>query len=370
MVPQDSSLAEIDGDLLKDFLDDFSEKQRNLERDLMQLESDPSNEALLAEVFRAVHTIKGNAGFCKMDPVCRFAHVLEELLQALRSGRIFFSAQLSEVVLLSMDRLEGIVHHFIAGEAQEVELNSKIEESLKLIAEGGSGEIYSLVQYTLCQLSDSFEDLGGDFDLSGQVDESEAELSSQLERELDYFYLLMRQSEQRSIFWLGRGERALALAMEMNALAGSPIPPYKLTAAIYLHDFAMGLLPEFVIAKHDKFSDEEMRLLRNHPVIAAQLVECTSEWSGVSEMVLQHHERIDGEGYPQGLKEGAICEGAKLISIVDAYVSQIRPRADRLHKRSVMQAMLEINKNKGTQFSEDWVKVLNTVIKHRYLKES
>ncbi|MCF6218943.1 MAG: Hpt domain-containing protein [Gammaproteobacteria bacterium] len=359
--------SEVDGDLLKDFLEDFVEKQRELEGDLMRLEAGPDDQELLANIFRAVHTIKGNACFCKMEPVSQFAHSLEELLQVLRVGTMSFSPQLGEVVLLSMDRLNTIVQCFVAGESQEVEQNKKIEESLTDISSVQGGEQYAAIQYSLCLLSESFDDLGSDFDLSAESGEADSAASCGLEGDLDYFYLLMKQCEQRSIFWQGRGERILALAMEMNALAGTPVEPYKLTAAIYLHDFAMGLLPEFIISKNERLNESELAQLRNHPLVAAQLVERLSGWEGVSEMILQHHERVDGNGYPKQLKGDAICEGAQLISVVDAYISLTRPRADRLHKRSVMRAILELNNNKSTQFSERWVRVLNTVVKQHYL---
>ncbi len=361
---------EIDGDLLKDFLEDFVEKQRELEGDLTHLEADPDDKELLANIFRAVHTIKGNACFCKMDPVSQFAHSLEELLQVLRSGKMSFTPQLGEVVLLSMDRLNTIVECFVAGEPQDIEGNRKIEESLTDICGVQGGEQYAAIQYSLCLLSESFDDLGSDFDLSAESGEADSAASCGMEGDLDYFYLLMKQCEQRSLFWQGRGERTLALAMEMNALAGTPVEPYKLTAAIYLHDFAMGLLPEFIISKNERLNEDELAQLRNHPVVAAQLAERLPGWESVSEMILQHHERIDGNGYPKKLKGDAICEGAQLISVVDAYISLTRPRADRLHKRSVMRAILELNNNKATQFSERWVRVLNTVIKQHYLNPS
>ncbi|VAW89789.1 hypothetical protein MNBD_GAMMA18-2481 [hydrothermal vent metagenome] len=361
---------EVDGDLLNDFLEEFVEKQRDIEGDLMRLEADPTDGELLANIFRAVHTIKGNACFCKMEPVSQFAHSLEELLQAVRSGAISFTPQLSEVVLLSMDRINTIVQCFVASEPQEVEQNHKIEQSLLAISSVQSGERYAAIQYSLCLLSDSFDDLGSDFDLSAESSEADAAASCGLEGDLDYFYLLMKQSEQRSIFWQGRGERVLSLAMEMNAIAGTPIEPYKLTAAIYLHDFAMGLLPEFIISKNERLSDDELLLLHNHPLIAAQLMGRLPGWDGVREMIFQHHERLDGKGYPQQLTGDDICDGAQLIGVVDAYISLTRPRADRLHKRSVMRAILELNNNKETQFSARWVTVLNTVIKQRYLKRS
>ncbi len=361
---------DVDGDLLNDFLEDFVEKQRELEGDLMRLEANPADEALLANIFRAVHTIKDNACFCKMEPVSQFAHSLEGLLQAARSGVVSFTPQLSEVVLLSMDRLNTIVQCFVAGEPQQVEQNLQVEESLLSISNVQSSERYAAIQYSLCLLSDNFDDLGSDFDLSAENNEGDAAVSGGLEGDLDYFYLLMKQSEQRSIFWQDRGERILSLAMEMNGIAGTPIEPYKLTAAIYLHDFAMGLLPEFIISKNEQLGDSELVLLHNHPLIAAQLVERLSDWGGVREMILQHHERIDGKGYPQQLKGDDICDGAQLIGVVDAYISLTRPRADRLHKRSVMRAILELNNNKDTQFSSHWVTVLNTVIKQRYLKRS
>ena len=79
-------------------------------------------------------------------------------------------------------------------------------------------------------------------------------------------------------------------------------------------------------------------------------------------MILQHQEKLDGSGYPNKLPADMICDGARILAIVDAYYAMTNYRADREHKRSKLRAISEINACIGTQFCEEWVKVFNSIM--------
>jgi HD-GYP domain-containing protein (c-di-GMP phosphodiesterase class II) len=77
-------------------------------------------------------------------------------------------------------------------------------------------------------------------------------------------------------------------------------------------------------------------------------------------IVMQHHERTDGTGYPLGIKEDDICEGAKLLAIVDTYDAMTHPRAHNEDKvLSKKEAVIEINRSAKGQFSMKWVRLFN-----------
>lgn len=93
-------------------------------------------------------------------------------------------------------------------------------------------------------------------------------------------------------------------------------------------------------------------------------------WEEAALMIYHHHERPDGQGYPQQLGRTKICPGAKLIAIADSFFSITNTRADRTHKRSILRAVSEINAYSGTQFDEETVDAFNQMIKHTYTKSN
>lgn len=79
-------------------------------------------------------------------------------------------------------------------------------------------------------------------------------------------------------------------------------------------------------------------------------------------MVLQHQEMHDGGGYPSRLKGDEICDGAKILAIVDAFESVMLKHSHRGRNRSVLRAIAEINAC-DNQFAPEWIAPFNTVIR-------
>jgi len=180
--------------------------------------------------------------------------------------------------------------------------------------------------------------------------------------DLQFFRSLALQLESRSPLFKGRTLRVLRLALETNKLAGQPVDPQQLEAAVYLHDFGMMLVPEAVWLKVGKLTPEDKLALRNHPGFAAGLVQRMPGWAGAAEMVAQHHEMPDGGGYPHGLNADAICAGAKILAIVDAFESVMLKHSHRGKNRSVLRAIAEINAC-DRQFAPEWIEPFNAVIR-------
>jgi len=80
------------------------------------------------------------------------------------------------------------------------------------------------------------------------------------------------------------------------------------------------------------------------------------------EIVLCHHERYDGCGYPQGLKGEEIPIGARIVSLTEAWDTMINPQPYREKALSLDEALLEINKGAGTQFDPELVQLFASLI--------
>ena len=86
-------------------------------------------------------------------------------------------------------------------------------------------------------------------------------------------------------------------------------------AAANLHDIGKLGIPEHILNKPGKLTESEYEKMKLHPMIGSDLIRAIKKNRNISEMVKHHHERADGKGYPEGLKENQIPLGSKIIAI-------------------------------------------------------
>lgn len=128
-----------------------------------------------------------------------------------------------------------------------------------------------------------------------------------------------------------------------------------------LHDIGKIGIPNAIINKTSKLSDEEYNLIKSHPQIGAGILQNMDEIEGVSIGAHWHHERYDGKGYPDGLKGEEIPEIARIISVADVYDTMTSKRSyrDVLPQNVVRE---EIEKGKGTQFDPHFAEIMLQII--------
>ncbi|WP_455716231.1 HD-GYP domain-containing protein [Anaerosporobacter sp.] len=102
-----------------------------------------------------------------------------------------------------------------------------------------------------------------------------------------------------------------------------------LTLAGLLHDIGKLMIPEHILKKPDKLTDEEFQLMKLHPIMGYDLVKNEDIDSRIKEAILKHHERCDGSGYPSALKGDNISEFAKIVTIADIYDAMTSKRVYR-----------------------------------------
>ena len=116
-----------------------------------------------------------------------------------------------------------------------------------------------------------------------------------------------------------------------------------------LHDIGKIGIPDAILNKPGKLSNEEFDIIKKHPVIGNDILKDIHMISGVAEGALYHHERYDGKGYPNGLKGEEIPRCARIIGIADAYDAMATNRIYR-PKLSREKVIKEFEKGRGTQF--------------------
>jgi HD-GYP domain-containing protein (c-di-GMP phosphodiesterase class II) len=348
-----------DRENLREFVEDLEDQAPGIERDVAALRREPTDRALIARLFRALHTIKGDAAICKVDVGVMIAHPIESLLARCREEEIRFTDMLAEVVLLALDRLELTVEALETGR-DVANLNlPQLVGGLEALAAAPAGEIAARAA-RIIEAVTGFKPAHA----HAEIESAPAPRAPRKDQagDLWFFSTLAMQLESRAPLFTGRTGRLLRLAEETNAAAGNPVDGQQLAAAVYMHDVGMMFVPESVWLKIGKLTDAEREMLQEHPGHAAGLLKRMPGWESAAQMVAQHHEMPDGRGYPEGLKGDAICPGAKILAIVDAFEAVTLKHSHRGQTRSLVRAIAEINAC-DNQFAAEWIGPFNSVIR-------
>lgn len=134
----------------------------------------------------------------------------------------------------------------------------------------------------------------------------------------------------------------------------------RLIDSAYLHDLGKTVVPEEVLAKPGRLSQEEWEHIRRHPTAGRQMLEDTF-LEEVGQVIEQHHEREDGLGYPLGLTGREISIEAKIIAVADAFDAMTSDRPYR-KAMSTEQALAELVRLKGQQFSPEVVDAFMEIV--------
>jgi chemotaxis protein histidine kinase CheA len=348
-----------DREALREFTEDLEDLVPGIERDIATLRKAPRDPELIAQLFRALHTIKGDAALCKIDVGVMICHPIEGLMARCRSGEIVFSDLIAELILLALDRLELTVEALNTG-------RDVSHLNLPQLVGGMEGMIGVSGAELPARAADTIEAVTGFRSMQSSVEIQPVRLpapqTADLAADLWFFSTLALQFETRSPLFAGRTSRLLRLAGETNAAAGEPVDATQLAAAVYMHDVGMMFAPESAWLKAGRLTDDDRAQLRSHPAQAAGLLQRMPGWEEAARMVAQHHEMPDGRGYPEGLQAADICAGAKILAIVDAFEAVMLKHSDRGQTRSLLRAIAEINAC-DNQFAAEWIRPFNTVIR-------
>ncbi|HIS53354.1 TPA: HD domain-containing protein [Candidatus Galligastranaerophilus gallistercoris] len=119
-----------------------------------------------------------------------------------------------------------------------------------------------------------------------------------------------------------------------------------------LHDVGKISIPQRIICKPGKLTDEEFQIMKSHPVCSEKLVDNIKQLGQIGTWVKAHHERWDGRGYPDGLKGEEIPLSARIVAIADTYDAMTSTRSYRKALEH-MEAINEIERCKGSQFDPE-----------------
>jgi putative nucleotidyltransferase with HDIG domain len=174
--------------------------------------------------------------------------------------------------------------------------------------------------------------------------------------------------EMRDPYLIGHHQRVsklvTAIAQEMK------LPQDKIEGvrfASLVHDVGKVNLPTEIVSKLNKLSEVEFNFVKNHPKISYNILKKVDFPWPIAEIVFQHHEKIDGSGYPRGLKGAEILIEAKILGVANVVEAMSSSRSYR-PAISVEESLAEISKNKNILFDPEVVDACLRLFKEKGFK--
>lgn len=137
------------------------------------------------------------------------------------------------------------------------------------------------------------------------------------------------------------------------------------TAGI-LHDLGKIAIPDSILLKPGKLTPEEYEIIKTHPEAGAEVLNEHPEQQGVAEIVLHHHERWDGKGYPGGISGDAIPIGSRIVNACDAFDTITQARVFRPTVKTPAEAIRELRELAGSWYDPAVITALETIVAQRW----
>lgn len=145
-------------------------------------------------------------------------------------------------------------------------------------------------------------------------------LTDELDDAESVLYTLARTIEAKDRYTLGHGDRVAIFAKELGKAMGVTGDELEtLRKGGMLHDIGKIAIPDAILTKPGKYSAEEFDVMKKHPNLGCEICEKLRSIKEAVPLIRHHHERLDGSGYPDGLKGDSISPLIRIVSIVDIY---------------------------------------------------
>ena len=174
-------------------------------------------------------------------------------------------------------------------------------------------------------------------------------------------YAFVNAVEARDLYTRQHSSRVTGISLIIGKHLGCTTEELDvLNFAGHLHDIGKIGIRDDILLKPGRLTDEEFEKIKQHPAIGANILEQLGMWEKERQIIRCHHERFDGTGYPDGLKEKQIPFLARILSVADVYDAMASDRAyrKRMEERIILKV---IHEGSGSQFDPDIVSAFDAV---------
>lgn len=169
----------------------------------------------------------------------------------------------------------------------------------------------------------------------------------------DILNTMVATLEAKDLYTYNHSTRVAEMAYVLGELLGmSKVELELMYIAGDLHDIGKIGIPDIILNKPERLESDEWRMMKRHSNIGYSILSKARYFEEVSKIVLHHHERWDGKGYPDGLKEDQIPLESRILAVCDSVDAM---KSDRPYRKSISDEICkdEIRKNKGIMYDSD-----------------
>jgi len=201
------------------------------------------------------------------------------------------------------------------------------------------------------------------------LEKTVAERTSQLKKALDGItQVVIRTVESRDPYTAGHQHRVALLSVAIAEEMGIPKDQIEgIRMAGEIHDLGKISVPAEILSKPTRLTDIEFGLIKTHPRVGYDILKDINFPWPIAQMVLQHHEKMNGSGYPQGLSGEDILPESRILCVADVVEAMVSHRPYR-PALGTDAALEEISKNKGTLYDRDVVDACLKLFKEKGFK--
>lgn len=265
---------------------------------------------------------------------------------AIRTGKIEVNGNFATNPRMAPWRESAMAHGFCSSISLPLKSDGKVFGVLGIYAANADAFDNAEEVALLAELAEDVSFAVGVMRLRGRERENAQKLALSFERTIR---LLAETMELRDPYTSGHQHRvaelASAIAIEMKL---SEEEVHGIYLAGLVHDIGKIAVPSEFLSKPSRLTPQEMAVVKTHSAVGADLIkEIDFQWP-IAAIVRGHHEKLDGSGYPDGLKDGEICVGARIMAVADIVeaISAHRPYRPAL---GLERAFEEIERERGVQ---------------------
>ncbi len=248
-------------------------------------------------------------------------------------------------------------------------INNVNEEFMRERADKIKNDYNLSVQYALNSLSDEYDDI---IDVISDAEKAmkTKKLQDMNSTHSEILDTLVKALEECDSDTKNHVQRTGIIGEKLGIRLGlSDIQLSNLSLLCLLHDIGKIGIPNHILNKPGKLTDEEWIVMKTHTEKGYQIASSSKELSVIADMILHHHERWDGQGYPDGLSKESIPLLSRMISVIDSYDAMVN---DRVYRPAMTreEAIAEMKKCAGTQFDPGIVTEFITMISENGFNKS
>jgi len=249
---------------------------------------------------------------------CRKAE--QHLLQAgLKNGHLVETKKIAGKIAFQEEQYETALRQFNEAYDTSREVGARFLEAEVLLERGKLLAAMERHFDALNDLESSYR-MYSDLRAEGKREQTERVIDSIERLYLDVFDIMAREVDLKDPYTKGHSDRVASLALLLGKEVGLRANTLKtIVAAALLHDIGKVKVDDGILKKPGKLTDEEYQAIKKHPEFGLELLHGKDFPWDIRPLVLHHHERWNGGGYPRGLKGEDIPLGARIIGIADVF---------------------------------------------------